>query len=130
MPETETIDLESLEIERRGDTTEEEEIAIPDRPADNPSISRCIRAWNRAYHKEIDDEQTEYDAEKAGKRNYLRGMPPLTGYANIRDFIACVTYASILDIISRYEAEHFLASAKVALGAIRRDAKMLDSASL
>jgi len=62
---------------------EEPESEHPDRPSDNPSVARCIRAWSRAYHKklkELDEDESDFEADKAGKRSYLRAMPPLAGY--------------------------------------------------
>jgi hypothetical protein len=102
---------------------EESEAKYPDRPSDNPSVSRCIRAWNRAYHKKLDEDESDNEAEEAGKRHYLRAMPPLAGYENVRDFIACVTYALLIEIIRPFEAEHYFAAANVALGALRRETK-------
>ena len=102
---------------------EESEAKYPDRPSDNPSVSRCIRAWNRAYHQKINEDESDHEAEKAGRRYYLRAMPPLAGYENVRDFIACVTYALLIEIIRPFEAEHYFAAANVALGALRRETK-------
>jgi hypothetical protein len=120
MAESEKLTTEDTE------ESEESESNYPDRPSDNPSVGRCIRAWNRAYHKkldELDEDENDYEAEKAGKRYYLRAMPPVAGFENIRDFIACVTYASTIEIITRPEAVHFFAAAKVALDALRREIK-------
>jgi hypothetical protein len=108
--------------------SEEPESEHPDRPSDNPSVARCIRAWNRAYHKklkELDEDEDDFEAEEAGKRSYLRAMPPLAGYENIRDFIACVTYAEVAELILPLNAARYLEGAKVALGALRHEAKPL-----
>jgi hypothetical protein len=105
--------------------SEESEAKYPDRPSDNHSVARCIRAWNRAFHKkleELEDGDSEYDAREAGKDYYLRAMPPLAGLQNIRDFIACVTYAQLIDILIPREAESLLAAAKIALSAMRHEA--------
>ena len=52
-------------------------------------------------------------------------MPPLAGYENIRDFIACVTYAEVAELILPLNAARYLEGAKVALGALRHEAKPL-----
>ena len=108
--------------------SEESESEHPDRPSDNPSVGRCIRAWNRAYQKklkELDEDEDDFEAEEAGKHAYLRAMPPLAGYENIRDFIACVTYAEVVEIILPLNAARYLEGAKIALGALRHEAKPL-----
>lgn len=113
-------------IEPQKPEPEESEPDNPDRPSDNPSVLRCIRAWNRAYRKklnELDEDESDYPATEAGKRYYLRAMPPLAGYQNISDFIACVTYAELTEIIRHSEAENFFGAVKVALGALRQESK-------
>ena len=102
-----------------------------DRPSDNPSVGRCIRAWNRAYQtklKQLDEDDSDYKAEQAGKKYYLRAMPPLVGYQNVCDFIACVTYAELVEIIWHTEAEHCFGAAKVALSALRCEPTSADFA--
>ena len=124
------------EPEEEDDITPEQEkyeSEHPDRPSDNPSVARCVRAWNRAYHKKLkeldeDDDDTEYEANEAGKRYFLRAMPPLAGYVNIRDFIACITYAELLEIIRHTEAVHYFEAAKFAVGALQREPKSADFA--
>ena len=116
-------DTKGIETERP--ESEELEEKYPDRPSDNHSVARCIRAWNRAFRKKLDEEDeeedTDYEARKAGKDYYLRAMPPLVGQENIRDFIACVTYAQIIDILIPRDAESLLAAAKIALSAARHE---------
>jgi hypothetical protein len=91
------------------------------RHVENPAIIRCMKAWNYAYKKEvadIDDDESDYPAHKAGNEAYLLAMPHLDGYKNICDFIACVSFASMIDIITHSEAEHYLAHARTALAAV------------
>lgn len=105
-----------------GDELDDDEDG-PDRPSDNPAVHRCIRAWNRAYRKAINDAESDYNAKRTADRAYLNVMPPLSGFENIRDFVACVTYASVTDGIRHRDAEHLLDAAKVALGALRHQPK-------
>jgi|GEM_PF-4625097 len=87
---------------------------------DNEAILRCMRAWNYAYKKaaeDLDEDESHYPAQKAGNKAYLRTVPPLKGYENICDFISCINFASMTDIITHSEAEHYLANARVALAA-------------
>jgi hypothetical protein len=80
-----------------------------------------MRSWNYAYKKEaadIDDDESDYPAQKAGNEAYLRDTPPLSGIKNICDFIACINFASMTDIVTHREAAHYLANARVALAAL------------
>ncbi len=80
-----------------------------------------MKAWNYAYRKEaedLDDDESDYPAHKAANEAYLRAMPHLDCYPNICDFIACVSFASMTDIITHSEAEHYLAHARTALAAV------------
>jgi hypothetical protein len=98
------------------------------RHVENPTIVRCMKAWNYAYRKEaenLDDDESDYPAHKAGNEAYLLAMPHLDGYSNICDFIACVSFASMTDIITHNEAEHYLAHARIALAAIYHRPKSL-----
>ena len=98
-----------------------------ERPSDNAAIHRCLRAWQRAYAKKFNECEDEYDAEKEGLKAFSRAMPPLAGYENVRDFIACVTYASLNDLMRHDDAEHYLEAAKVALGALRHEPKRTEN---
>ena len=96
----------------------------PDPCTSNKAVAHCIRAWQCAYKQKLAnlaEDDTEWDAQKAGNLAYLRAMPPLAGYENIHDFIACVAYAEVTDMIMRREAIDFLAAAKVPLGALRHE---------
>jgi hypothetical protein len=95
-------------------------------PGENAAVEGCIRAWNAAYHKaldDLDDDDDRYPAEQAGNKAYLAAMPRLAGFKNIRDFIACITYAAVNGAIRRDEADSFLEAAKVALTALRYEPK-------
>jgi hypothetical protein len=103
------------------ESTAAEQNAI-ERPTQNAAIIRCLRAWQRAYNKNIaKPECDEFHAKRAGDRAFLRAMPPLSGYDNIRDFIACVTYAIVINSISHDDTQSLFLSAKIALAALRQD---------
>ena len=98
-------------------------------PKDNSvikAINRCMRAWNYAYDKEaadLDEDDPDSDAWKAASEAYLRATPPLSGYENICHFIACINYASMTEIVTHREAQHYLSNAKLALSAVLRQPK-------
>jgi hypothetical protein len=116
---------EEIEPAKNEPASEESEARLPDRPSNNASVARCIRAFNRAYHKKLDESGEgagDHEARESGSGFYLRAMPPLAGIDNIRDFIACITYAQLVQILRPNEAENLLAAAKVALSALRHEA--------
>jgi hypothetical protein len=86
------------------------------------AIDVCMRAWNSTYDKRAeDDNPSAYECEKAGKKAYLKAVPSLSGYKNICDFIACINYASMTDLISHADAAHYLANARIALSTVYHD---------
>src|SRR5580692_4686108 len=126
MAEPQELTPDEIE-EFEGLTQQEIYEELSDRPSQNPAVFRCTRACNRAAKKKRAEIGTDDDAEvivaMAAKSKYLRSMPPLDSWENIRDFIACVTFAEVVGLILHHEAENFLSSAKVALAAIRHESK-------
>jgi hypothetical protein len=111
--------------------TEEPECEIPERLFENDAVARCISAWRLIMgneRAELDEDEDESEAKEEANSAYLRAMPPLSGYQNICDFIACVTHGSMGGVIRQKDAEHFLAAAKIALCALRFDPKPAASA--
>lgn len=105
---------------------EEPEPAPGDGPLDNAAVARCIRAWHRAYKKEvvdseIEEDESHYPAEQAGNKAYLNCLPPLAGRENIRNFIACVTQALVLDILRKCDVTPLLYAAQIATSAAGRE---------
>jgi hypothetical protein len=131
MAETDELTPDEIE-EFAGFTQQEIDEELSDRPAQNPAVFRCVRACNRAARRKRAELGTDEDAEVlvavAAKAKYLRSMPPLDTWENVRDFIACVTFAEVVGLILHYEAENFLSSAKVALAAVRHESKFRDNA--
>jgi len=101
-----------------------------ERASNNAAVNRCIRAWNRAHHIELAKSKDRRNADAQALQAYCRAMPPLAGVENIRDFIACVAYASLTGLIMHSTAEHHFQAAKIALGAVRHQPKSHDPASL
>ena len=101
--------------------TDELEADDPGRSSENAAVARCIRAWHRAQKKESANGTSDYKSQCAGNIAYLRAAPPLSGYQNVRDFIACVTFAALTEVIRQKDAAHLLAAAKIALAALRQE---------
>ena len=64
-----------------------------------------------------------------GRIAYCAAMPKLSGATNIRDFIACVTYAMALDILPGNEGTRLLYAAQVAHMALTKRPKKRNKSS-
>jgi hypothetical protein len=97
-------------------TVAEESDAVPE----NPAIARCLSAWARAYKAEKAIKNDHYEAVRKGNHNYCKAMPRLSGYDNIRDFIACVAHGMLIGAIDWDYSTKLLYAAQVALCTVRR----------
>jgi hypothetical protein len=98
--------------------------ADPNNPAlANPAVARCIAAWNRTYHAEIDSGTHFVVAEYEASKVYRYNLPPLTTRQNIKDYIACIGYGMAIACILTPEGKRLLFAAQVALGAMRNRKK-------
>jgi hypothetical protein len=95
-------------------TTAEPVISIP-----NLAVERCNRAWKRTYKTAKAARKDNHDSEKLAKEAYRKAMPMLDSHENIRDFIACTTYAVLLNVIMEDVGTKLLYAAQVASGALR-----------
>jgi hypothetical protein len=103
----------------------------PNRLSENDAVAECLRAWQITMDNErakLDEDDSEDDAEKEANEAFLAAMPPLSGYQNICDFIACVTQAYMWDIIRHQQADHLFKAAKIAMTALRLDPQKASSA--
>jgi hypothetical protein len=96
------------------------------------AIKRCCAAWKRAYvayMKGKDGSSTTriFAAHDAGPA-FCKAMPPLLGYENIRDFIACAAHGILINAISEKRANQLLYAAQVALVALNCKPKPRKSA--
>jgi hypothetical protein len=85
----------------------------------NPAVAHCMSVWERTYKALIAQGNSravsDYDASKA----YREAMPPLSGYENIRDFIACTAHAMLIGAIEGDQGTKLLYAAQVALCTVR-----------
>jgi hypothetical protein len=103
----------------------------PNRLSENYAVAECLRAWQITMDNErskLDEDDNEDDAEKEANEAFLAAMPPLSGYQNVCDFIACVTQAYMWDIIRHQQADHLFKAAKIAMSALRLDPQKASSA--
>ena len=93
-----------------------EPIAVPE----NPAIARCLNGWACAYKLEKAKKDDHYEAVRKGNHGYHKAMPRLSGYENLRDFIACVAHGMLIGAIDGDDGTRLLYAAQVALGTVRR----------
>jgi len=93
----------------------------------NPAVALCARAWERTYKRILsavpdegkDAADWEDFAREKAEAAFRNALPPLCGEDNIRDFIACVAYALVNEIILPIVCTDYMEAAKVALSAVR-----------
>jgi hypothetical protein len=119
--------LPSSEKDETPQTTPTSESVTPDRtqtaPAQPPSpppaepisaVSLCTKAYNQAYKEAKEKHYSEYDCKKEAERCYLNKIPRLHKPENINDFIACVAYAMLINIIRPADGTKILYAAQIA----------------
>jgi hypothetical protein len=87
--------------------------------SNNPAVRQCCDAY-LAMHRAClaageGNVFSELDAEKA----FRAAMPPLSGYQNICNFVACTAHGISIGAINKVQANSFLASAQAALAILR-----------
>src|SRR5271166_3304402 len=108
--EEDTEDDESEEEESEEEEEEETEQEPNDRASEHPAVCHCINAWNRALNKAEAEGEDNCEARLRARAAYLRSMPPLAGFENVRDYIACVSFAQVAEVIVSFQAESLLAT--------------------
>jgi hypothetical protein len=89
----------------------------------NPAVHRCCQARNRvlADCKGLNIEG--YNATILCIEGYLAALPELSTTQDIKDYTACIQHAVAINVIDACDAPALLATARVALNAIRADDK-------
>lgn len=114
-----------------------EAIPLSEFPSDDKrsraAIKRCCDAWQRAFNKFLKEKNVSGDAANVFAAHraapaYCQAMPPLAGYENICDFIACAAHGILLDAIPEKRANQLLYAAQVALATLNREQKARKSA--
>jgi hypothetical protein len=97
--------------------------AAPESPHRSPAVQRCCAAHDRSLQESREQGLSEYKTSDKADKAYLAAMPELSGYENIRDFIACVSFGVLVGYISPIESPRFLYGAQVAISALRLEPK-------
>jgi len=95
----------------------------PVQPQHNPAVQRCCEARERSLEFSRAKKIGNWDTEKFAAAAYCEAMPNLSGYENIRDFIACAAHGMVIRAIDRNEGPKLLYAAQVALSALRSEPK-------
>jgi hypothetical protein len=96
---------------------------------ENPAVAHCQGVWQRVYQADLKSRKRAEIANMNADRAYHRAMPPLAGYQNTCDFIACVGYAMLMGIIRDDRATRLLYAAQVALSSVPKPSKTPDRAA-
>ena len=102
----------------------ETEFQIPSELIDSttqscPAVAHCCTAWDRTYKTALAKGDSTGTAIRIAKKSYCQAMPPLIGFENIRDFIACVAQGVLLGAITESQSSRLLYAAQVAQGTLR-----------
>jgi hypothetical protein len=95
----------------------------PNLPSPNPAVQRCCEALECSLEESRANGQDEVYAEEDADQAYMNAMPHLSGYENIRDFIACVTHGMVVGAIDNIQGPKLLYAAQIAVGALRHEPK-------
>jgi hypothetical protein len=97
--------------------------ASPCPTARNAAVLRCCEARERALLESRAKKLNYSDTIDRASEAYCDAMPDLSGYENIRDFIACTAHGMLNGAIDPIAGPKFLYAAQVAIGALSRQPK-------
>ncbi len=83
------------------------------------AVTRCCDAWNSSFKTESMRREPSDKVARSARAAYYSAMPPLVGYENIRDFVACVAQGVLLGAISESQSSRLLYAAQVAQSTLR-----------
>ena len=99
----------------------------------NAALDHCVKAWQRTFNLASIDpkndtlappsDDTTYFARKQASLSFRDAMPPLSGYENIRDFIACTTYAMLKNILDDDDCKSLFIAARIATAVLKAQPK-------
>ena len=89
----------------------------------NPAVALCNEAWLKIHGATLERSKNVYTAERCAGIAFRLAMPPLSGYRNICDFIACAGYGMLTGSIKADIGTKLLYAAQVALATVPRESK-------
>ena len=93
--------------------------AKPNPVSGNPAVALCCETRNRVYLEQKAKHRDEFDANCAANKAFRDAMPPLSGYENICNFVACVAHGILTGSIEGKNGTKLLYAAQVALSTVR-----------
>jgi len=84
----------------------------------NHAVAHCAAVRDKAYRQNFAKTKNEYKAADAAVAAYRKALPPLCGYDNICDFIACVSYGMLTKAIDEDSGTKLLYAAQIALSTL------------
>jgi len=81
----------------------------------NKAVERCCEAMRRCVQTGIKTRSHSIYPAMDGSDSYCDAMPPLSGFDNIKDFIACTAHGILIGTIDRRKGTKLLYAAQVAL---------------
>jgi hypothetical protein len=96
---------------------------LPNPLARNAAVQRCCAARERSLCESSAKKREHFQAKECADQAYRAAMPDLSGYENIRDFIACITHGMLCGSIHHIDDPKLLYAAQVAIGALRQEPK-------
>jgi len=106
-------------IESQPATTPASSPLAESQPPISPAVARCVDAYSRTYKTERARTRSQDTAINCARKAFRAALPSLVGRENIRDFIACIAQAILLDVIDTADASKLLYAAQVAIAATR-----------
>jgi len=124
------------------DQTEPQSSTATLTPSDPPNphssaVDRCAKAWSRTRElvsliprKERNRPEFDSFADDQASAAFRNAMPPLIGFENILEYIACVAYAMLHNIMLPNECARLFDAAKFALTVARTEPGARKSSNL
>jgi hypothetical protein len=84
----------------------------------NPAVAHCVEVWKTIQDLLRAEGHTHATSDYEAARAFRHALPPLIGYQNICDFIACVNYGILIGAVKDPIAGKLLYGAQVALSTI------------
>jgi len=90
---------------------------------ENPAVALCNEVWLKIHTATLKQTRNVYTAKNCAGKAFRLAMPPLSGYQNICDFIACAAYGMLLGAIKDENGTKLLYAAQVALATVPKESK-------
>ena len=80
----------------------------------HPAVATCLHAYSSVLRAGNEAGKSKFECASDARKAWNHAMPPLVGYENIRDFVACVTQGTLIGAIEPEDATRLLYAAQVA----------------